>query len=168
MTLRLILVRHAKSSWADPGQPDQDRPLNKRGRKAAAAMGAWLAARECCPAEVVTSPARRTLETWERMAPAFPADTLMRREPALYDADPEAMVAVLRHCAVTPVLMLGHNPGISEFAASLLKQTPDHPKFATYPTCAALIADFEIEDWADLRPGTGRAVDFVTPSDLSD
>lgn len=166
MTLRLILIRHAKSSWDDPLQDDHDRVLNKRGQRAAVAVGKWLVERGHAPAEVVSSTARRALETWERMAPAFPEGTLMRREPALYHASSDRMLAALHDCAASPVMMLAHNPGIAEFAARLLARPPSHPRFAAYPTCAALVADFDAKDWAEVRFGTGRLVDFVVPRDL--
>jgi phosphohistidine phosphatase len=168
MTLRLILVRHAKSSWDDPLQDDHDRVLNKRGQRAAPAIASWLNQHGHVPAEVVSSTARRTLETWDRMAPLFPDTTLMRREPALYHAAPEQMLEVLRHCAASPVLMLGHNPGIGEFAARLLAAPPDHRDFARYPTCATLVAEFEGRDWADIDFGTGNAVDFIVPRELQE
>ena len=166
MTLRLILIRHAKSAWDDPLQDDHDRVLNKRGQRAAPAIAQWLVERGYVPAEVVSSTARRTLETWERMAPAFPEHTVMRREPGLYHASADRMLSALHDCAASPVMMLGHNPGIAEFAARLLAKPPAHPRFATYPTCAALVADFEAADWAEVRFGTGRVVDFVVPRDL--
>lgn len=167
MTLRLILVRHAKSSWDDPMQDDHDRVLNKRGQRDAPAIAAWLAERGYRPAEVVSSTARRTLETWGHMAPAFPEDTVMRRDPALYHASAETMLSVLRHCAAPSVMMLGHNPGIGDFASLLLKNRPTHPRFGSYPTCATLVADFDADDWADLELGEGRALDFITPADLN-
>ncbi|WP_212523654.1 histidine phosphatase family protein [Actibacterium sp. MT2.3-13A] len=166
MTLRLILIRHAKSGWDDPLQDDHDRVLNGRGQRAAVLIGAWLAARGHVPAEVVSSTARRTLETWERMAPAFPESTLMRRDPGLYHASADRMLAALHDCAASPAMMLGHNPGIAEFAALLLAAPPAHPRFAAYPTCATLVADFDVGDWAEVRFGTGRVVDFVVPRDL--
>lgn len=166
MTLRLILIRHAKSSWDDPLQADHDRTLNKRGQRNAPEIGAWLAERGYVPAEVVSSTARRTVETWEKMAEAFPEGTVMRRDPALYHASPDAMLKVLHHCAASPVLMLGHNPGIGEFAARLLAGAPKHPRFGDYPTCATLVADFDADDWASVVFGTGRPVDFVIPADL--
>jgi len=166
MTLRLILVRHAKSAWDDPLQDDHDRPLNKRGQRAAHAMGDWLAKKQYLPAEVVSSTARRTLETWELMAPAFPDGTLLRRVPALYHAVPDGMLDVLQHCAASPVLMLGHNPGIAGFAAQLLARAPKHPRFGDYPTCATLVAEFDSPDWAEVGFGTGRALDFAVPADL--
>ncbi|SMX30996.1 SixA phosphatase family protein [Actibacterium lipolyticum] len=166
MTLRLILVRHAKSSWDDPFQDDHDRVLNKRGQRAAPAIAEWLSNLGYLPAEVVSSTARRTVETWERMAPSFPQGTVMRRDPALYHAPAERMMEVLRQSAASPVLMLGHNPGIGDFATRLLSARPDHPRFGAYPTCATLVVDFDADDWADVRFGTGTAVDFIVPGEL--
>ncbi|MBL4558811.1 MAG: histidine phosphatase family protein [Rhodobacteraceae bacterium] len=65
-------MRHAKSDWGDPTRADHDRPLNRRGRRAAPLIGRWLAAQGAIPDAVLTSSARRTRETWDRMAPAFP------------------------------------------------------------------------------------------------
>ena len=167
MTLRLILIRHAKSTWDDPMQEDHDRPLNDRGRRAAPAVGAWLAENGYVPAEVVSSTARRTLETWECMQGAFVDDgALVRREPDLYHAAPDTMLRVLRHCAASPVLMLGHNPGIGALASHLVAERPSHSRFGAYPTCATLVVDFDAEDWADVTPGTGTVVDFIVPNDL--
>jgi len=168
MTLRLILVRHAKSSWNDPGQDDHDRPLNAPGRDAAPRIGTWLAANGHIPAEVVASTARRTIETWELMAPSLGECTLMRRDPALYHAPPERMLEVLNNCAASPVLMLGHNPGIGAFAGRLLRVPPDNARFATYPTCATLVAEFDAEEWSEVGFHSGRIVDFVTPKQITD
>ncbi|MEX5730109.1 phosphohistidine phosphatase [Rhodovulum iodosum] len=168
MSLRLILTRHAKSSWDDPTQDDHDRTLNTRGQRAAPAIGAWLHAHGHIPAEVVSSTARRTLETWELLAPELGNGMVMRRDPELFHATPEAMLRALQGCAASPLLMIGHNPGIAEFAARLLSRPPRHPRFDTYPTCATLVAEFDAADWADVEFGTGRPVDFVVPKDLTD
>ena len=69
---RLILTRHAKSSWEDPLTPDHDRPLNERGRAAAADLGQWLASRGYVPGQVLCSDALRTRKTWAGIAPAIP------------------------------------------------------------------------------------------------
>lgn len=166
MTLCLILTRHAKSSWDDPAQADHDRPLNKRGQRAAPAVAQWLAEHGHQPAEVVSSTARRALETWERMAPAFADTTLLRRDPALYHASADRILEVLRDCAASPAMLIGHNPGIGEFAARILKRPPPHPRFRDYPTGATLVAEFDFGDWAQVEFGTGRTVDFAIPADL--
>ncbi len=167
MTLRLILIRHAKSSWDDPLGPDHDRPLNKRGQKAAPAIGAWLLKNGYLPQEVVSSTARRTVETWERMATTFPDGALLRRDPDLYHATPHTMLNSLQSCAASTVMMLGHNPGIADFARRLLSTAPQHSRFSDYPTASTLVSDFEGTDWASAGFGAGRLVDFITPRDLT-
>ncbi|MBN2907612.1 MAG: histidine phosphatase family protein [Rhodobacteraceae bacterium] len=166
MTLRLILVRHAKSGWDDPLVDDHDRTLNARGQAAAPVIAEWLAEQGHIPAEVVASTARRTVETWQLMAPALGECAVMRRDPALYHAPAERMLEVLHNCAASPVLMLGHNPGIADFAARLLQAPPDNARFASYPTCATLVADFDAPDWNEVGFGTGRAVEFITPKQI--
>lgn len=165
MTLRLILTRHAKSSWDDPLQDDHDRVLNKRGERDAATMGKWLMENDFIPAEVVSSTAARTLQTWDIIATALPDTALMRRDPSLYHASADRMAKVLSDCAASPVMMIGHNPGISDFARLLLANAPDHGRFRDYPTCSTLVADFDITDWADLSFGKGQVVAFSTPRD---
>ena len=116
MTKRLILTRHAKSSWDDPNTPDHDRPLNERGKAAAADLGDWLASRGYVPQEVLCSDALRTRKTWSGIAPALPGTPMLELKPALYHAGPDVMLAVLRHAREDTVMMIGHNPGIAEFA----------------------------------------------------
>jgi phosphohistidine phosphatase len=65
------------------------------------------------------------------------------------------------------VLMLGHNPGIAEFAAQLVRTPPDHPRFRDYPTCATLVARFDIDSWSALEPHNGTVLDFVIPRELT-
>jgi phosphohistidine phosphatase len=159
---RLILMRHAKSDWSQAG-PDIERPLNPRGRRAAPVMGAWLTEQRCLPETVLCSPAVRTRETWERLGLDAPLDIV----PALYHATPATMLEVLRGARGETVLMLGHNPGIGAFADALLQRAPGHPRFAAYPTCATLVAAFDIDGWPALRLGTGTADAFAVPRDFS-
>ena len=76
------------------------------------------------------------------------------------------MFEALRGARGRCVLMLGHNPGISILAELLMAEPPAHPRFADYPTCATLVADFAIEDWSALQQGSGALVDFVIPREL--
>ncbi|KUF12494.1 SixA phosphatase family protein [Pseudoponticoccus marisrubri] len=159
---RLILMRHAKSDWST-GLDDHDRPLNARGRLSAAALGDWMRQTGHLPDEILCSTATRTRETLERSGVTAP----VRYESSLYHAAPNTMFEVLSGASGAVVLMLGHNPGIAAFAHRMVAAAPDHPRFADYPTCATLVAEFEIDAWTDLTPGTGRAVDFVIPRELA-
>ncbi len=164
---RLILTRHAKSSWDDPLMPDHDRPLNERGKAAAADMGQWLASRGYVPGEVLCSDALRTRKTWSGIAPALPGTPVLELKPALYHAGPDVMLAVLRHATADTVMMIGHNPGIAEFAAKLVARPPQNPEFARYPTGATLVADFAIDSWEQLGWGSGVADDFIIPREIA-
>lgn len=165
-TLRLILTRHAKSSWDDPAMADHDRPLNARGIHAAGVVGDWLASRGDVPGEVLCSDAIRTRQTWDQIAPHLPAAPQVTLKPALYHAGPDVMLAVLRGATAPVVMMLGHNPGIAEFAERLLARAPADPEFRRFPTCATLVATFEVPTWKEVTFGSGAVLDFVAPRSL--
>ena len=171
MVLRLILMRHAKSSWDDPLMPDTARPLNKRGRRAATAIGKWLRKREAIPAAVLSSPSERTRETWDRVARELGSKGATLPPPqwadALYLALPGDMLEVLRKATGPgPVLLLGHNPGISLFAGAILERAPALAAYERYPTGATAIIDLDVSTWAQVTWGCGRLVSFVTPREL--
>ena len=166
MTLRLLLIRHAKSDWGDPRLPDHERPLNDRGRRDAPRMGAWIAERGLAPAEVLCSDAQRTRETLALMLPAWtpPSRTEHRRE--LYHAPPEAMLRVLVEAEGDSVALIGHNPGIGQLAGLLARRAPDHPRWNDYPTCAVAALSFEAESWSAIGEGRGEVTAFAIPADL--
>ena len=166
MSKRLILTRHAKSSWDDPTMADHDRTLNERGKTASADLGEWLASRGYVPDEVLCSDALRTRKTWSGIAPALPGTPILTLKPALYHAGPDVMLAVLKHATTDTVMMIGHNPGIAEFAERIVAQAPMNPEFRRYPTGATLVASFEIDSWKDIAWGQGAVRDFIVPSEI--
>jgi phosphohistidine phosphatase len=145
---------------------DHDRPLNDRGKAAAADLGQWLASRDYIPAEVLCSDAERTRKTWSGIAPALPGTPILSLKPSLYHAGPDVMLAVLKHAAADTVMMIGHNPGIADFAARLVALAPVNPDFARYPTGATLVVDFIADSWSDIAYGAGAVVDFVIPREM--
>ena len=159
MTRTLILMRHAKSAWNDPNLADHDRPLNGRGRDSAKAMGDWLRRKGHLPDVVVSSSATRTGQTVEGLG--FDAPVSFTR--TLYHAGPEVMMDVLRDQTASCVLMVGHNPGIADFADRLVSQPPRHPRFADYPTGAVAIITFEAQGWNDIGWREGQPIDFAIP-----
>jgi phosphohistidine phosphatase len=166
---RLILLRHAKAA-APGGGSDVDRPLAKRGTAAADRMAAYLAVEQLLPDLVLVSPARRTRETYERVASKL-GEAPVRFEPRIYEALAERLLAVLREAepGSRGVLMIGHNPGL-EALARLLVGYGDRYAFARmgqkYPTAGLAVIDFDGEDWRGLKPGSGRLERFVTPKSL--
>ena len=159
---RLILTRHAKSAWDDPSLEDFDRPLNDRGRRSARLLGDFMASRGYEPEEVICSPSKRTRETWDQVAAAgLEVRPELRLDKRLFHATPATLLEVLRGATASTVMIIGHNPGIAEFAASLPARVPMDPEFRSYPTAATLVVDFQIDKWADLEPGEGSVMDFV-------
>jgi phosphohistidine phosphatase len=168
---RLILFRHAKSSWADEALDDHDRPLSERGRLAAPLMGAWLARKGFAPDHVLCSSSARTVETWRCAMGAFAVAAEPMIEPRLYHADPATMLALLRCApeAAQCLAMIGHQPGIAAFARKL--SAPDAPAscaraFTKFPTAASAVIDFDVAGWEAVRFGAGRFHSFATPREL--
>ncbi|NKX45376.1 SixA phosphatase family protein [Roseicyclus persicicus] len=166
MTLTLILTRHAKSGWDDPALDDHDRPLNARGQADAPRIGGWLRSKGYLPDRALVSSARRTQETWERLSPELGRPVPMTVVPALYHAEAGEILGQLRRAEGRTVMVIGHNPGIGEFAHRIVEDPAEHPRFLDYPTCATLVAEFPGETWGDVDWWSGRVVDFVVPRDL--
>ena len=109
-----------------------------------------------CRDEVLCSDAQRTRTTFAGIAPALPATLVLELKPALYHAGPDVMMAVLQHAKADCVMMIGHNPGIAEFAHRLVSNTPMSAEFTRYPTGATLVVDFAVESWAEVGLWSGR------------
>lgn len=168
---RLMLLRHAKSD-RPPGIADLDRPLNGRGRKAAPRMGAYLAAENLQPDHVVVSPSLRTRETWEPLREALRGLDAQIVE-AIYEAPAEALLQVIRSTPGTAasLLLIGHNPGLQDLATRLIGKGPRDLRNRLdleFPTAALAILDFDLDDWREVAPGTGRIERFVAPKDLGE
>ena len=165
MTLRLILIRHAKSSWDNPAGDDHTRVLNDRGRASATALAGWLADNGYVPGQVFCSDAARTHGTLGLILPVWP-DARVAYRHDLYHASPDRMLMVLHRATAPVVALIGHNPGAAMLASGLVAKPPVHPRFADFPTGAVAVIDFDGAEWETAQPGQGRAVDFVVPRDL--
>jgi phosphohistidine phosphatase len=173
----LFLLRHAKSSWADPGMADDDRPLNKRGRQAAAAMAGYLSAEGLRPGLILCSSARRTRETLDFISEALGSSIPVHIEPELYLADPATLLERLRHVPDTAgsVLIIGHNPGLHELAAELtagIRANADAQRLRDkFPTAAFARFRLKLDRWRDLsdeRLAGARLLGYVIPADLAE
>jgi phosphohistidine phosphatase len=170
--LDLLLLRHAKSSWDDPGLDDSDRPLNIRGRRAAQAMGRVLASLGLVPALVLCSPARRARDTWAIAAGELKSGSRLIIAPALYDfGDGTALCDAIRTQggSATPLLIVGHNPALEELALRLAGAGSKDMRARMarkFPTAALAQLRFDIAGWDDLADGRGSLERFIRPSDI--
>lgn len=162
MTRTLILTRHAKSAWDTNSPSDHARPLNKRGRKSATALGQWLRQIEHIPDQILSSSSQRTRETQALMEFDVPTVFIER----LYHASSDIIFQVLREAEQKTVMIVSHNPGIAAFAHAIVAAPPVHNRFDDYPTGATLVARFDIDNWTDLSWSSARVLEYIVPREL--
>lgn len=169
---QLLLMRHAKSSWDDPRLSDHARPLNPRGRAAAAAMREAMRELGLAPDVVLVSSARRTLQTLEALEP-WDDTPLVEPMDSLYLAGPAQLLQALGTVAETArsVLILAHNPGLQDLAIQLSGAAPDAQdadlrRLAEgFPSGA--LAEFTVAgSWRSVGEGGARLRRFLRPRDL--
>jgi phosphohistidine phosphatase len=170
--MRLMLLRHAKSEKAEPGTRDHERTLNARGRNETPIIGAYMARHGLSPDRVIVSTARRTRETWERLAPAFSPAPPVTFEARLYDSVPETILAIVKETgrASPTLLVIGHNPGLHDTARLLIASGDVEARERLnegMPTAALAVIDFVGKDWRKLHPHGGRLERFVSPRSLA-
>ena len=168
---RLYVLRHAKSSWDEPGLDDHERPLAPRGRRAAKAMAAHVRSNEIQPELVICSSARRARETLDGVAPVG----RMLIEPAVYSATASDLLARLRRVsdATESVMVIGHNPTLQMLVLGLAEPGGDarcgHSDLeavrSKFPTGALATLSFACR-WSELAPGRAELDGFVCPRQL--
>ena len=163
MALKLILMRHAKSSW-DQAVGDHDRALNDRGYSSARTMGVWLKRCGHLPKEALISTARRTRETFYELGVTAENVEFMS---SLYHPSAQHLLSALKSATAPSVILISHNPGITEFARLLAKHPPSHNRFYDFPTCATWVSAFDIDFWKDLHFNSGNTLDFAIPREIT-
>jgi phosphohistidine phosphatase len=167
---QLFVLRHAKSSWGDPGLDDRERPLAPRGRQAVKLLGEHIRSSGVRPQQVLVSPAKRTIETLEGVAPG--GEVLV--EPELYGASAASLLERLRTVPeeIHSVMLIGHNPAMQALVLELAdKRSSDPARLQSaarkFPTGA--LATFELQaPWAEIRPGAAILKDLVRPKELGE
>jgi phosphohistidine phosphatase len=165
---RLFLLRHAKSSWDDPGLDDHERPLAPRGRRASKLIREHLRRERIAPSLVLCSPSRRTRETLERIMPV-PGGADVSFGDELYGASSRVLIQRLREVPpdVESVMLVGHQPAIQELALDLAGDGADLARVrAKFPT-GALATLLFAGDWSGLGPGSAELVAYVKPKELT-
>jgi phosphohistidine phosphatase len=168
---RLFILRHAKSSWDDPGLDDHERPLAPRGRRAVEAIAAYVATRGIQPDLVLCSSSRRTRETLEGIAVG--GEHLI--EDDLYNATCDEILDRLRQLpeSVSAAMLIGHNPTVQMIVLKLTNHDSDGAKDPErdevkrkFPTGA--LATLAVNcDWDELAPGCARLEEFTSPKGFS-
>jgi phosphohistidine phosphatase len=154
----LTLLRHAKSSWDDERLDDHDRPLADRGHRDARRMGKRLARRKFHPELLLTSTALRARETSDYLAAALElAESRSRIERGIYLASPDELLRVVAGLddALESVLLIGHNPGLTQLANLLLPSL----RLDNLPTAGVIAIDCAVDRWREMD-GAGCTLRF--------
>jgi phosphohistidine phosphatase len=164
---RLMLLRHAKTERAQPGEHDRDRKLTKRGRNDAPLIGAYMAHHRLMPDLALVSPATRAQETWALLADCFAKTPKTVSEERIYNADPQRLMDLLSETeGATSVVLVGHNPGLHDLAVQLVASgdVEARERIAEgLPTSGLVVIDLAFDDWSRLHPHSGRLERFVSP-----
>jgi len=158
---RLILMRHAEAGW-HINMDDHERPLSASGIRDAKKIGSWLKEKEYIPDEVISSTSARTRETLSCLFLECPQIF----EKSLYLADADQMKSTLQTLLSETVILLAHNPGITELAHDLMNHEEKHENFMDFPAASTLVIDFKADRWSEVKSDSGIFVDFVMPLQL--
>ena len=162
--MRITLVRHAKSSWKESGLRDFDRPLNSRGKKNALMMGIRLREADIVPDVIVSSPAKRAITTAKLIAKEIGFN---KRDivliPEIYEANVDTLLAVIQSFEEgwEDVMLVGHNPGLTELAEVLSGNV-----FDNLVTCAVCGLDFLTNNWAAIGTLKGEIYYYDYPKSI--
>ncbi|RQO31801.1 phosphohistidine phosphatase [Taibaiella sp. KBW10] len=165
MHKQVVIIRHAKSSWANPGQTDFDRPLNERGKTDAPVMGKRLQTYGLQPDAIFASTAKRTRQTADAIAKAMQYTDAIHWEDKLYHAPPETIEDMI--CAADDALqtiyIIAHNPGITEFVNEAI------PGFCTpnVPTCGIIAFSVACSHWVDYHQAQKTLITYDYPKNNS-
>ena len=162
--LELLILRHAKSSWANPGMRDHQRPLNERGRKAASRMGRLVHEEDLVPDLILSSDSTRTKETVRLFTKASGFSGSVQFANELYHASCKSLLAAARGAGEAKrVLLVAHNPGMEDLVELL------GGEFEIFPTAALAYVQLHIDSWVDATgPLNAELINLWRPKNLPD
>ena len=163
MTKTLIIMRHAKSSWDNPGLADYDRPLNKRGLRDASRMAQWLSESELIPDQVIASAACRANQTASIVTNELALETDILETRDLYLSDYDAYLEQVSYLPndVETVLVIGHNPTMESLIYLLSGES------VSMPTAAIAVIQLPIDTWSNqVTSASANLVKHVFPKSL--
>jgi phosphohistidine phosphatase len=164
---RLLLLRHAKTERAEPGERDRDRKLMARGRADAPVIGAYMARHRLAPDFVLVSPVTRAEGTWALVAAALGKPPRVARDARIYNASPQTLIEVIGETRdARALLVVGHNPGLHDLAVQLIASGDVEARERInekLPTSGLVVIEFPYDDWSRLHRSSGRLERFVSP-----
>jgi phosphohistidine phosphatase len=155
----LFILRHAKSSWAEPDISDFDRPLNDHGRSAAPFMGELVRQRHLLPDVILTSPAKRARETASFVKNAGQLESEIVFDHHIYEASPQTLLSIAAgiNDRYRSAMIVGHNPGVEGFIRCLTG------KLEPMATASLAVIDLDIASWGDLTTNIGTLRLVIRP-----
>jgi len=159
----LLLARHAKSDWGDKNFSDFDRPLNNLGKLDAPKMALYLQQCGYLIHQIISSDAARALETAEEYKNCLTPEKNLITHHDLYLASADTIVDIVSKISPShnSVMIIGHNPGMSEALNYLCKE-----KFNDMSSCGVGIVQFEVSNWQDIAEGSGDVLGFESPKTI--
>lgn len=157
----LYIVRHAKSSWADMELDDFDRPLNRRGLINAPEMGHRIARLPNIPNKIITSPAKRAMETATAMAKSIGiSQGQIYPNSQIYEASFLSLITIIKQFKDDDqcLILVGHNPGFTHLVNDLANENIEN-----IPTCGVAVLKFNIERWQDISVGSATLIRYDYP-----
>lgn len=161
--LRLVILRHAKSSWSSDAPNDHERPLNKRGKRDAPRMGRYLAEHDWLPERVISSDSQRTRETVARLFEPIAFEPRIRFTRDLYHAGLDELRSAIDDFGADEesLLLVGHNPG---WEAAVETLSGEEHRFTT---CNAAVFEAAADSWsAAFEDGAWELVELARPKEL--
>ncbi|MBL1294275.1 MAG: histidine phosphatase family protein [Thiotrichales bacterium] len=158
---QLMIVRHAKAGWGDPGLADFQRPLNKRGVSDSLVMAQHLLDKSIVPQYIVSSPALRALTTAKQFAKTLGIKTAdFATDKCIYEANSNTLLDVVwglddRH---DKIMLVGHNPGLFDMVRSLVAQNIDE-----LSTCEVIAIQFDCDQWHKIDSRSGATFFNAAP-----
>jgi phosphohistidine phosphatase len=160
---KILLMRHAKSSWDDPSLSDHQRPLNKRGKRDAPRMGQWLSESNLVPDMILCSTAERAKQTVELLLETLPFEGKIQYLDSLYHGAPDNFLDALKELPqeIEVVMFVGHNPGMEYFLEVLCDE------YERMPTAAVAEISIQHQKWAEMNNySQGNLVNLWTPREI--
>jgi len=160
----LYLVRHAKSSWKHPELSDFERPLNKRGKRDAPAIGQYLRSKDIKPDIIISSSAVRALMTTKIISKSlsYPFNQVVFSRD-IYEANISSLFKTISEVnnKFNSTMMVGHNPAMTDLANALTNTRIDN-----IPTCGVYCAELDISSWESISENCGRMIFFEYPKNI--